>query len=200
MILRVGRVVECTPAMGPGQRLCLWVKGCTIGCHGCTTPELWGDGGNLVAVDALITCIAQAQERFGIEGVSFSGGEPFEQARALAQIAHAAKEQGLSVLCWSGYTRKFLRGAHAPDGARELLRELDVLIDGRFVQLLAVDNLPLRGSSNQRVHLLTGRYRSEDLDSVIALEIDGGQVVSHGVTDHGRIASVLRLLGLGSHA
>lgn len=131
-----------------------------------------------------------------LEGVSFSGGEPFEQARALALIARGARDLGLSTLCWSGHTLDHLQGPNAPEGSDELLSSLDVLIDGAYVHDARTDSLPLRGSTNQTIHFLTARYAQKDIGPTrFSVELIDGRVTSHGVTSYQRLNAVMRLLG-----
>ena len=82
------------------------------------------------------------------DGLTLSGGEPFFQPYACAEIAKAAKDRGLSVWCYTGYRLDELNTIH---GADELLKYVDVLVDGRFIQSLRSLDLDFRGSSNQRV-------------------------------------------------
>lgn len=197
--INVGAFEPCTTAMGPGRRACLWVRGCSINCPGCATPEfIERTPPTLATVDDLVARIAHAAREHDLEGVSFSGGEPFEQAEALARIAAAARRIGLSVLSWSGYARNALEGPRAPQGSRELLAELDVLIDGPFLTRAATDLLPLRGSSNQRLHLLTPRYAAGDFaTSRLEARIDGDDsLVVSGVADSEAMRLILHLLGV----
>ncbi|MBI4450329.1 radical SAM protein [Candidatus Uhrbacteria bacterium] len=195
----VGAFEPATRAMGPGVRACLWVRGCPMRCAGCATPEFLAVGRpeHAVTVSEICDRIDRAVERDSITGVSFSGGEPFAQAPALARIAEHARSRGLSTLSWSGFTRQHLEGPRALVGNRELLRQLDVLIDGPFVQRRANGD-PLRGSSNQRIHLLTGRHRLEEFaqaDVEVRLERDG-RIVTTGVMDYAVTDAALALLGV----
>lgn len=142
------------------------------------------------------TWIDRAIAGHGITGVSFSGGEPFAQALALARIAKHARTCGLSTLSWSGFVRTHLEGPQAPTGSRELLGQLDVLIDGPFVQHRANGD-PLRGSENQRIHLLTNRHRPEEFtqaDIEVRLGSDD-TIVTTGVMDYAATEAALALLG-----
>jgi anaerobic ribonucleoside-triphosphate reductase activating protein len=140
--------------------------------------------------------LRRARDRYGLEGVSFSGGEPFLQAAALARLARGCRRLGLSVLAWSGFTLEELRGASAPSGAAALLDELDVLIDGPFVRELSGEDC-LRGSSNQRVIQLTDRYGEADLRGPRRVEwlVQPGGTRVIGVADYEEIAAALKLLG-----
>lgn len=111
---------------------------------------------------------ALAAELLGDErvtGLTISGGEPMAQAAALAQMVRAARTvRELSVICFSGYRLARLRGANGPADAESLLDEIDVLIDGPYVAARN-DGRGLRGSSNQRIHHLTGRLRGYDFEN-----------------------------------
>lgn len=91
------------------------------------------------------------------EGVTFSGGEPFEQAAALAPVARALQVAGRSVMVYTGHTVAELRTHPDPDVVK-LLAASDILVDGTFEQSQQADLL-WRGSANQQVHLLTPRYQ-----------------------------------------
>ncbi len=184
--IRVGEVRPVTEALGPGRRFGLWVRGCSLRCPGCTTPRFrpTGDASSEVSVTQLMNQVRDAMRDFGIEGVSVSGGEPFEQALALTEFARQCRALGLSVLVWTGRLRHQLERSLLP-GSREFLAEIDVLIDGPFIRELAGD-FPLRGSSNQVMHLMTDRYTEVDFDrQVMELEIadDGLGVIGVGNLD-----------------
>ena len=83
------------------------------------------------------------------DGLSFSGGEPFSQAKNCTALARAARKAGLNVWCWTGYTFEALLSGS--DAQRELLQEIDVLIDGPFVLEEWTQELPWRSSRNQRL-------------------------------------------------
>ena len=159
--LRVGARLAGTRVEGPGARYALWVQGCSIRCPGCCNPHLFeGAGGQAVGVDTLMAEIRCA--RPAIEGVTFLGGEPFEQAAGLARLAAGARELGLSVMVFSGYTIEELR-ARTDSGTEGLLRSTDVLVDGRFDAARPERTRLWVGSENQRFHYLSDRY-SPDIE------------------------------------
>ena len=134
---------------GPGLRFAVFVQGCSHGCPGCHNPESQPFvGGMIERVDDLV---AQITANKLVQGVTISGGEPFEQAAACAELARRCRAHGLNVWTYSGYTFEQL-SAGVPDvTARDLLDATDVLVDGPFVQQLHSYDLPWRGSSNQRL-------------------------------------------------
>lgn len=91
----------------------------------------------------------------GDEGLTFLGGEPVDQVEAVAGLARLAHESGLGVICFTGYTIEAVRSSH---GGSELLRHVDLLIDGPYVAANSDTNRALVGSTNQRFVHLTDRY------------------------------------------
>lgn len=156
MKLRVFRILKNTAVEGPGNRYCIWVQGCSRHCRGCQAVHTWShSGGKLLEVSEIISDIL-AQKN--IEGVTFLGGEPFEQAEALGEIAQAVQQKGLSVLSFTGGLLEDLR---ANPANKKLLDNIDLLIDGEFREDLVDYSRPWCGSSNQRYHFLTDKYDEE---------------------------------------
>ncbi|REK74200.1 4Fe-4S single cluster domain-containing protein [Paenibacillus paeoniae] len=156
MSLRIHRFLPSTKVEGPGTRACLQVQGCPIHCLGCAVPFTWPkDGGIIVEVPELAEKILSGPK---VEGITFLGGEPFAQARELAKLARALKSNGLSVMTFTGYVYEELLKTGNPD-TLELLSVTDLLIDGPFKRELLDTSRPWVGSSNQRYHFLTDRYR-----------------------------------------
>ena len=178
LLARVHAVEPRSRANGPGARFVVWLQGCTLGCPGCFNPGTHdAAGGRAIPVAELAAQLAATP---GIEGLSLSGGEPLQQPAAAAALLDAARALGLSTLAFSGYTEAEIR---ALPGGPEVLARLDVLIDGRYV---AGDRLAtgLRGSANQRIRLLTARYRLEDVEATPVAEIrigPTGDVILTGV-------------------
>ena len=156
MQLRVFKILKNTKVEGPETRYCIWTQGCSRHCAGCQAPHTWShSGGQLVEVNEIINDIKSQK---GIEGVTFLGGEPFEQAEALGLIAEAVKTIGLGVLCFTG---GYLEELRKDEKNKKLLNNIDLLIDGPF-EIHKVDySRPWCGSSNQRYHFLTSRYNEE---------------------------------------
>lgn len=156
MKLRVFNIIKNTKVEGPGNRYCIWVQGCSRHCKGCQAAHTWAhDKGELYEVDDIIEDIFKQDF---IEGVTFLGGEPFEQVEALGIIAERVKQRGLSVLCFTGGKLEELRENPVN---KKLLENVDLLIDGEFIEELTDYSRPWCGSSNQRYHFLTDRYNEE---------------------------------------
>lgn len=155
MNIQLHRFVSRTVAEGPGIRACLWVQGCPIRCEDCFNQETWPEiGGESIPIGALLDWVLKSP---GIEGVTFLGGEPFFQARALASLGRLIKAHGLSVVTFTGYPYSELIAR--VDGAAELIEVSDLLIDGPFIKSLADTSRPWVGSKNQKFYFLTDRYR-----------------------------------------
>lgn len=170
--LRWSRFLAATAAEGPGLRSALWVQGCSVHCPGCFNPQLWAEIGGQVEntadlADRFVTDALGA----GVQGVTLLGGEPFDQAAALASIAEAFRAAGLTVMTFSGYTHELLTewALERPDIAR-LLAATDLLIDGPYLRDRPDAIRPWLGSTNQGIRALTPAYAAE----VSRIELDGG--------------------------
>ncbi|MGY4858582.1 4Fe-4S single cluster domain-containing protein [Cryobacterium sp. AP23] len=170
--LRWSRFLPATAAEGPGLRAALWVQGCSVHCPGCFNPQLWAEIGGRVENTAVLAdrFVADALGA-GVEGVTLLGGEPFDQAAALASIAEAFRAAGLTVMTFSGYPLDLLTewSAARPDIAR-LLAATDLLIDGPYLRDQPDAVRPWLGSTNQGIRALTPAYAAE----VARIEREGG--------------------------
>jgi len=144
--MRIAGTVQDSIVDGPGFRFVVFTQGCPHGCEGCHNPETHDpSGGYTVTVPELLAAVRNNPL---LDGVTFSGGEPFTQPEALCELADGARALGLNVWAYSGFTFEEL--AALPD-CRALLEKTDVLIDGPFVKAKRTLALPYRGSTNQRV-------------------------------------------------
>ncbi|HEY9615442.1 MAG TPA: 4Fe-4S single cluster domain-containing protein [Microcoleaceae cyanobacterium] len=179
--LNIMGYVDESEVNGPGCRAVIWVQGCLRECGGCFNPESWSfEIKELVAVDTLVERILENSRN---EGVTFSGGEPFWQAPALASLARKVKAAGLNVMSFTGFTLEQLQGDYAPAGAQELLDQLDILIDGAYVESLAINSpdSPV-SSSNQRVHVFNPAFQDRITWASDQVEIhilkDGSRIIT----------------------
>ena len=133
---------------GPGFRYVLFVQGCSHHCKGCHNPESWAvDAGDDMTVSDVF---AEIKSNPNLNGVTFSGGEPFEQVPALLELAKMIKDDGLPLMSYSGYTLEELE-ARSDAATDELLGLLDMLVDGKYIEEQRNLTLIYRGSENQRV-------------------------------------------------
>ncbi len=160
--LSIAQIVPRTEAEGPGVRFALWFQGCPLRCPGCCNPEMLPfEGGTPMALGEIVRQMGQGLESHGIEGITLLGGEPLAHAPGAAALARAAREIGLSVMVFTGYTLEEAR--QMPDTAvAELLAHTDILVDGPYVREQPDSTRRWIGSTNQRVHFLSERYRADD--------------------------------------
>jgi anaerobic ribonucleoside-triphosphate reductase activating protein len=149
--IRISGIAPESIVDGPGIRFTLFTQGCEKRCPGCHNPGTHDkNGGYLMTVGEIL---AEIKKNPLIDGVTFSGGEPFLQAAALAVLGREIKNLGLNLIVYSGYTHAELE---AMPEAKELLDIADILIDGEFVEREKSLELRFRGSKNQQVINLTG--------------------------------------------
>jgi len=136
---------------GPGVRLTIFVQGCSHCCPGCHNPETHDPlGGREVSLAQLIDLIPGSNN--SIDGVTISGGEPFEQAAPTAALANVIVQRGLDLVIYSGYTFEELLAKSLSDpDTRFLLEAGRLLVDGLFILGEKDLTLPYRGSRNQRL-------------------------------------------------
>ena len=185
--------------LGPGRRIGLWVQGCSIGCKGCVSQDTWpADPAKAIAIDDLVAwCKRVTQGAF--DGVTISGGEPFDQPLALGGLLQGLRAWrrkaalDFDILCYSGYPLKTLEHKHP-----KTLALLDAIVPEPYA-----DALPLgpvwRGSSNQPLVLLSDRGRARyakyvsmaaDADKRMQVAVEGGRVWMIGIPERGDMARV----------
>ena len=153
IFLRVARVYHGSAIEGPGRRSVVQLQGCPIRCPGCLAPDTHDPAEGMVlgvadVADALLNSSGEPRD-----GVSILGGEPFAQPTGLLALVRSLRARGCGhILCYSGYAYETLlcRAERQPT-IRDVLDEIDMLIDGPYVASLAEDSGPWTGSANQRV-------------------------------------------------
>ena len=140
----------CTETEGPYERLTIWFQGCNIHCKGCCNPDYQAfTVRNLMELDELIEVIKDAKDKHGIEGVTYSGGEPTLQQN-LPKLTKAIRELGLGVISFTG---------HLYEQVQEQLFGCDMVLDGAFDETKLETERKILGSMNQRILCLTDRYK-----------------------------------------
>lgn len=166
----------CTEAEGPGKRLTVWFQGCALRCEGCCNPAFQEFAPrHIMTLEELTGVIGEAKALYGIEGVTYSGGEPTAQ-QGLPRLTAAIHGMGLGVISFTGRTY---------EDVKEALAGCDAVLDGAYVASRPEKKRRLLGSENQRVINLTGRYK--DLDGWFSagpckkVEISAGsRIVANG--------------------
>ncbi len=173
-VVRVAGIINESIVDGSGIRLVVFAQGCKRRCPGCHNPETHSfEGGTLMKISEIVEMVKKNPL---LDGITLSGGEPFEQAAALAELAKEVKKMGLNVWAYTGYTFEELTAEDemaeslSPGAARaaeeagqpdcepqkrkdwkKLLQYVDVLVDGPYIREQRSLELRFRGSANQRL-------------------------------------------------
>lgn len=179
-VLRLHHFEALSQANGPGLRSVVWLQGCTLNCPGCFNPQThMPKGGELHTVEQVFTKIAANIGR--IEGITFSGGEPLQQAPALVELIQRVRsETGLSIVLFTGFAWEEV---HRLPQAEAILAGVDVLLAGRYQSTLRVAR-GLLGSSNKTIHFFTPRYTPADFAAIPQAEViigPGGELRFSGI-------------------
>jgi anaerobic ribonucleoside-triphosphate reductase activating protein len=181
--MRIHRIIPISKVNGPGLRFVIWVQGCSRHCPGCFNPATHSfKAGRELSIEHIIKNIPNKD----INGITISGGEPFEQAEELVCLLKAAKEANLHRLVYTGFTYEELSEMDN-EAVRQSLLLIDILIDGPFEQ----DNnpqMPWTGSGNQRIIILNNGsieafYSSEYNGDTEIIINKNGTVLVTGIFD-----------------
>lgn len=149
--IRLAGVVRESIVDGPGIRFVVFCQGCVHDCPGCQNPDTHDfDGGYDCDIQKILDAV---DENKLLDGITFSGGEPFCQAGRFIPLAkEIRKREGLNILIFTGYTYEELTDmARSDEDVRQLMNLADMLVDGRFILEKRDLTLRFRGSSNQRI-------------------------------------------------
>ena len=165
MLLNINSIRECTESEGIGKRFAIWTQGCMKRCKNCCNTHMQPlIKKYIVDCDDIIKQIQYSKTNYNIEGITLLGGEPILQSKGLSYIAKWCKENDLSVILFSGYTLEEINTSNF-DGALELLKYTDVLIDGEYIDDLYDEERGFIGSSNQKIYFFTDFYTQKDFDN-----------------------------------
>lgn len=169
MMIGLSRTHFPVTVLGHGTRAGIWLQGCSIGCAGCVSMDTWGvaDAGHSVSVDEVVDWLCALPS---FDGVTISGGEPFDQPDALLELTRKIRNsfdpERFDTLVFSGYSATVLRRKH-----RAVLECVDAVITGPYVAGKPVSG-ELRGSSNQSIEVC----------SALGSQRHGGLFASDGST------------------
>ena len=168
MKIRLAGTVNDSIVDGPGFRYTIFTQGCPHHCAGCHNPQTHDfQGGQEAETDEIVR---EFSKNILLSGITLSGGEPFCQAEACLELAKGARKIGMNVWAYTGYTFEELKaGFEAHPEWKNLLSEIDVLVDGRFEMQLKSLECKWRGSKNQRLidakaSLAAGEAVEKELD------------------------------------
>lgn len=148
MSLRVSRIAAPITVLGPGRRVVVWVQGCTLACLGCASMDTWSaDDGREMTVEDVTAEVLRLVDQYALDGVTVSGGEPFQQAEQVADVLAAvrAAHADLDVVLFTGYDAAVARRRSV-----RLARFVDILVAGRYDWTRPSDR-PLLASANQTI-------------------------------------------------
>jgi anaerobic ribonucleoside-triphosphate reductase activating protein len=192
-LLNIAAFATGVTTIGPGLRSVVWVQGCPFHCAGCISPD-WIPIKNNILVDPK-ELAEELLENPEISGITISGGEPMLQAMNLAKLIHHARSiRDIDVISFTGFEIEKLRQESMLLRVQDFLSQIDVLIDGKYIQELN-DNQGLRGSSNQRIHYLSDRLRNFDFEGCtrqVEVRVQNGQVLFVGVPPDGILPHLIK--------
>ena len=149
----VARILYPVEVLGPGKRVGIWFCGCGHRCPGCCNPELWEFQDRYrTTPETVYAMVRGLSETHPIDGFTISGGDPMYQPADLRKLTALLKTISDDILVYTGYQKE--------DLPTEALENISVLIDGKYIEHLN-DNSLLRGSSNQRIHILQETHREK---------------------------------------
>lgn len=184
-LLNVADVVIGSYANGPGKRIVIWVQGCTIGCRGCFNTSLQPHiAKTLVNPREFALEIAELCRNNNCEGVTLTGGEPFQQSYSLGFFLNIIKYNNLSVVCFSGYISEKLLNS-TDSNVKTLLENVDILIAGPFKDDVNHPNRTWFDDPDKKLVFLTNVYDQNDTFSNDNVEyiIEGEEVHFSGFVD-----------------
>lgn len=176
----IARLLYPVEVLGPGKRIGIWVCGCPHHCDGCANPELWEfSEEKKITVEHLSELIEQIAESNRVDGFTITGGEPFYQVKELETLLKNLRKWSQDILVFSGYYKEQIEQFSTLDNVA-------VLVDSPYIKERNY-GLTLRGSDNQRIHILNKHYQEKYLDyllnerSKIQNFLDGKSVISVGI-------------------
>lgn len=184
-LLNVADVVVGSYVNGPGKRIVIWVQGCTIGCKGCFNTTLQPHvAKTLVVPEKFALEIVKLCKDNNCEGITLTGGEPFQQSCSLGILTKMIKENKISVVCFSGYSSKKLLKSKDTN-VRSLLDNIDILIAGPFQKHVHYPNRTWFDDPDKELVFLTDTYDRNDSFSTDNVEyiVDGEKIQLSGFVD-----------------
>ena len=149
----IARILYPVETLGPGKRIGIWFCGCSKACKGCSNPELWQRQEKYrISIDSILKLIHQISDTNPVDGFTITGGDPMEQSYELSILLKELKKISEDILVYTGFEIEELK--------ENQLENISVLIDGKYIEELNNNSL-LRGSSNQRIHILENEHKSK---------------------------------------
>ena len=186
--MMIDRVLYPIESLGPGKRIVVWTIGCSKHCINCANPELWQqDSRKNIDLSILYIFLKEIFENNTVDGLTITGGDPFEQPRELLDLILMCKKYTKDVLVYTGYLLQELQDAENIY-FQELIKNISVLIDGKYVDELNDNQCVLRGSTNQGLHIFQIDLRDKYQDYLL-----GGRKIQNIFYEN-------KLISIGIHA
>lgn len=161
--MNIARILYPVRVLGPGDRIGIWTVGCHRACPGCSNPELWERQPQYeISIPDLMNIIKKIASQHRVDGFTISGGEPMNQSEDLAVLMDKLQKISRDILIYTGYTLDDLKSSK-DSSICKVLSQTTALIDGAYIENLN-DNSLLRGSSNQKIHILCSDFESKYRD------------------------------------
>lgn len=180
MKINISHIEPDSYIYAPGKQFVIWVQGCSIHCKGCWNFDMWSfDENQLTDIDELFEKINKIDD---LMGVTFIGGEPFDQKNELLYFSTKLKKQQIPITIYTGYELNELKD----EISEEILNNTDLLIAGRYKEELRNINLQWRGSENQQILFLSDIYKDYEKEDGNYCEIiisDDGEITILGFPD-----------------
>ena len=158
----IGKLLSPIHSLGPGTRAGLWTQGCNKNCKGCISPELKCKNPKKdIPMELLTGILRSGAKRNNCDGLTISGGDPFEQPEELYRLLKEVRGDFKDILVYTGFLYEQIADGSLGEAAREALEYIDVLIDGPYIEEQNVPEAVLRGSKNQRIIYLNPDRRDE---------------------------------------
>lgn len=156
----IDRVIFPIKTLGPGERLVIWTVGCSKHCKNCANPELWCfDKNKDIPVDDLCELIKQSTQGKKLDGVTITGGDPFEQSQELLNLLKCIKGLTDDIIVYTGYTYDEIEKICSRDELNEIKETVTLLIDGQYIEELNDNQCILRGSTNQNLIFFNEKHK-----------------------------------------
>ncbi len=157
----VERILYPVYTLGIGSRIAIWVSGCNKKCPNCANPELWEQQpSQKIEEPHLYKILQEIIDKNQVDGITISGGEPFDQKEDLYELVTHIKQKNkqMEILCYTGYEKEQIEQDQIN---KKILQKIDILIDGKYIDEKNDNKIPLRGSTNQKIYYLTPNKQKE---------------------------------------
>ena len=160
--MMIERILYPVSTLGPGERLTIWTSGCSKGCPGCISPEMWQPRPDKdIPHHQLVSFAKKIISQNQVDGITISGGDPLEQPSALLDFIAEVHSLCRDILIFTGYTLEEIKGIWNVEQVNRLMAHTAVLVDGKYVDGLNDGISPLRGSTNQQVNYFDENMREK---------------------------------------